>query len=99
MTFETADKALEIVFKSPNPAIKIEFQGGEPLLNFELIRHIVTKAKALNETAQRELQFVIATTLSLITDEALDFCKENKVLLSCSLDGPEDLHNRNRPRP
>jgi uncharacterized protein len=99
MTFETADKALAIVFKSPNPAIKIEFQGGEPLLNFELIRYIVTKAKALNETARRELQFVIATTLSLITDEALDFCKENKVLLSCSLDGPEDLHNRNRPRP
>ena len=99
MTEETADKALQIVFRSPNPAIKIEFQGGEPLLNFDLVRYVVIKAKQINEIEKRDLQFVITTTLSLITDEILDFCKEHKILLSSSLDGPEDLHNRNRPRP
>jgi uncharacterized protein len=99
MTQETADKALQIVFKSPNPAIKIEFQGGEPLLNFDLVRYVVIKAKKINEIEKRDLQFVITTTLSLITDEILDFCKEHKIFLSSSLDGPEDLHNRNRPRP
>jgi uncharacterized protein len=99
MTEETADKALNIVFRSPNPAIKIEFQGGEPLLNFELVRYVVLKAKQINEIEKRDLQFVITTTLSLITDEILDFCKEHKIFLSSSLDGPEDLHNKNRPRP
>lgn len=99
MTEETADQALEIVFRSPNPAIKIEFQGGEPLLNFDLVRYVVLKAKQVNEVEKRDLQFVITTTLSLITDEILDFCKEHKIFLSSSLDGPEDLHNRNRPRP
>jgi His-Xaa-Ser system radical SAM maturase HxsB len=99
MTEETADQALKIVFRSPNPAIKIEFQGGEPLLNFDLIRHVVLKAEKINEFEKRDLQFVITTTLSLITDEILDFCKEHKIFLSSSLDGPEDLHNRNRPRP
>lgn len=99
MTEETADQGLKIVFRSPNPAIKIEFQGGEPLLNFELIRHVVLKAKKINEVEKRDLQFVITTTLSLITDEILDFCKDHKIFLSSSLDGPEDLHNRNRPRP
>ena len=99
MSIATADKALQIVFRSPNPAIKIEFQGGEPLLNFDLIRHVVTKAKQINEVEKRNLEFVIATTLSLITDDILDFCKEHKIFLSSSLDGPEDLHNRNRPRP
>lgn len=99
MTEETADKALKIVFRSPNPAIKIEFQGGEPLLNFELVRYVVLKAKQINEIEKRDLQFVITTTLSLITDEILDFCKEHKIFLSSSLDGPEDLHNKNRPRP
>lgn len=99
MTEETADKALQIVFRSPNPAIKIEFQGGEPLLNFDLVRYVVIKAKQINEVEKRDLQFVITTTLSLITDEILDFCKEHKIFLSSSLDGPEDLHNRNRPRP
>ncbi len=99
MSEETADMALRIVFRSPNPAIKIEFQGGEPLLNFGLIRYVVLKAKRINDAEKRDLQFVITTTLSLITDEILDFCKEHKISLSSSLDGPEDLHNKNRPRP
>lgn len=99
MTVDMAEKGLEIVFRSPNPAIKIEFQGGEPLLNFDLIKHIVRRAKEINEKQKRDLQFVITTTLSLVTDEILAFCKEHKIYLSSSLDGPEDLHNMNRPRP
>lgn len=99
MTIDMAEKALAIVFQSPNPAIKIEFQGGEPLLNFDLVKYIVNRAKEINETQQRNLQFVITSTLSLITDEILAFCKLHKIYLSTSLDGPEDLHNRNRPRP
>lgn len=99
MTKEMADKSLDFVFKSPSPAIKIEFQGGEPLLNFELIKYIVESAEARNQIVNRDLAFVIATTLSLITDEILDFCKLHKIQLSTSLDGPEVLHNSNRPRP
>ncbi|PUE50125.1 His-Xaa-Ser system radical SAM maturase HxsB [Limnohabitans sp. 2KL-51] len=99
MTIDMAEKALAIVFRSPNPAIKIEFQGGEPLLNFDLVKHIVLRAKEINETQKRDLQFVITSTLTLVTDEILVFCKSHKVYLSTSLDGPEDLHNRNRPRP
>lgn len=99
MTTEMADKALDFVFKSPNPAIKIEFQGGEPLLNFPLVRYVVEEAKKRNETKKRNLQFVIATTLSLLTDEILAFCQKHAIILSSSLDGPIDLHNTNRPRP
>ena len=99
MTYETADKGLDIVFRSPNEAVKIEFQGGEPLLNFDLIKYVVEEAEARNRSAKKDLQFVIATTLSLATDEILKYCCDHKILLSASLDGPRDLHNRNRPRP
>ncbi|MDW3687609.1 His-Xaa-Ser system radical SAM maturase HxsB [Cupriavidus sp. CV2] len=99
MTRETADKALDLVFRSPNPAIKIEFQGGEPLLNFDLIRYVVQKAERRGQTEGRDLQFVITTTLALATDDILEFCRDHKIYLSSSLDGPEDLHNKNRPRP
>ena len=99
MTGETADKALDLVFRSPNTAIKIEFQGGEPLLNFDLIRYVVENAEQRNVVEKRDLQFVITTTLSLVTDEILEFCRDHKIFLSSSLDGPEDLHNKNRPRP
>lgn len=99
MSPEVADRALELVFRSPNPSIKIEFQGGEPLLNFEIIRYVVERAEAINVAAVRNLAFVIATNLALVTDEILAFCREHDVLISTSLDGPEDLHNKNRPRP
>lgn len=98
MSTEIADRALDLVFKSPSQAIKIEFQGGEPLLNFEIIKHIVKKAQVLNQLHQRNLDFVIATNLAVLTTEILAFCRDNKVHISTSLDGPSDLHNKNRPR-
>ena len=99
MSDETAMRALDIAFSSPAARIKIEFQGGEPLLNFPLIRTIVKVAKARSSAADKMVDFVIASNLALLNDEVLDFCKSNDVLLSTSLDGPADLHNKNRPRP
>lgn len=98
MSKNMADKGLDLVFRSPSPALKIEFQGGEPLLNFELVKYIVLEAKKRNEKLNRDLAFVIATTLSLLTDEILEFCKVHNIFLSSSLDGTEELHNINRPR-
>jgi His-Xaa-Ser system radical SAM maturase HxsB len=96
---EHAEKALALVFRSPATNVKIEFQGGESLLNFELIRFIVDRAKAINNAAQRgkNLQFVIASNLTRLNDEILAFCKEHQIYFSTSLDGPEDLHNAHRP--
>lgn len=97
MSVETADKALDLVFKSPSPVLKIEFQGGESMLNFELVRHIVERAEALN-AGTRRLEFVIATNLAVATDDILEYCRDHEILISTSLDGPADLHNANRPR-
>lgn len=99
MTPEIADKALDLVFRSPSQMVKIEFQGGEPLLNFGLVKYVVTKAIEINKEKQRNLDFVIATNLALINPEILNFCKEFGIHISTSLDGPQDLHNKNRPRP
>lgn len=99
MSTATADRALDLVFRSPSPRIKIEFQGGEPLLNFPLIRYIVGRAEELNQTHRRDLAFVIATNLAMLDEEILRFCRERQILISTSLDGPADLHRKNRPRP
>ena len=99
MSRETAEAALAHVFASPSPQLKIEFQGGESLLNFDLIRWIVERAEAMNAGHGRDLGFVIATNLALIDEEMLDFCAEHQIGLSTSLDGPEALHNQNRRRP
>ena len=99
MSKDSADAALRLVFMSPAKALKIEFQGGEPLLNFELIKYIVQQADFSNRSAQKELQFVITTNLSNLNDDVLNFCRDERIYLSTSLDGPEELHNKNRPRP
>jgi uncharacterized protein len=99
MSEATADAALRHVFRSPSPQLKIEFQGGEPLLNFELIRYIVLAAERMNEIEQRNLVFVIATNLALLDDAIIAFARDHRILFSTSLDGPADLHNKNRPRP
>lgn len=99
MTEETAQRALELAFRSPSPQLKIEFQGGEPLLNFPLVRWITDEAKRMNAEHGKDLAFVIATNLALLDDEILEFCAEQGIDISTSLDGPQDLHNGNRRRP
>jgi His-Xaa-Ser system radical SAM maturase HxsB len=96
MSTEIADKSIDLVFRSPSKNIKIEFQGGEPLLNFPLIKYIVLTAKS--RSRDKTLSFVIATNLALINAEILSFCKEHEIIISTSLDGPKDIHNANRPR-
>jgi His-Xaa-Ser system radical SAM maturase HxsB len=97
MSRETADRAIALMLESPSRQLKIEFQGGEPLLNFDLIRYIVSEVERLADG--RAVQFVIASNLSPLTDEILGLAAAHKIFFSTSLDGPADLHNRNRPRP
>lgn len=99
MSEGTAMRALDVALSAPATSIKIEFQGGEPLLNFDLIRTIVAAAGERAAARGKHVEFVIASNLALLNGEILAFCKENSVLLSTSLDGPADIHNRNRPRP
>ena len=99
MTELIAEKALKIALDSPSKTIKIEFQGGEPLLNFSLIEKIVANAQVDALKIGKKVDFVIASNLALLNENILDFCKNNNILLSTSLDGPRELHNKNRPRP
>jgi uncharacterized protein len=98
MSSGTAERALDLMFRSPAPALKMEFQGGEPLLNFDLIRWLVLRAEERNQVEQRDLQFVIASNLSPLTEDILEFCHDHGIHLSTSLDGPRELHDANRPR-
>ncbi len=99
MSIETARASLDLCFRSPSKHLKIEFQGGEPLLNFDLIKWIVLEANKRNQQRRKDLAFVIATNLALVDRTILEFCREHSILISTSLDGPSALHNANRPRP
>ena len=99
MTVETAEAALAVAFCTPSRSLKIEFQGGEPLLNFGTIKWTVLRAKEIAVEYEKEVSFVITTNLALLDDDVISFCRDEEIFISTSLDGPESLHNRNRPRP
>jgi len=97
MTKKTAKKVVEKIFESPSNNIKIEFQGGEPLLNFDIIKYIIEKAEWINLFKKRNLEFVICTNLTSIDEKMLKWLKGHKIFISTSIDGPKALHNLNRP--
>ena len=93
MSIETALKITDMIFQSPTKNLKIEFQGGEPTLNWKVIVATVEYAEKLSKETQKEISFVICTNLTGINEEQLLYCKEHNIFISTSLDGPEFLHN------
>lgn len=94
MTEEIAERAVDVALTSPNDNLSFEFQGGEPLANFSVIKHIVeyTELKKKSKT----ITYNIVTNLTLITQEIIDFIKKYNVGISTSIDGNELVHNMNR---
>lgn len=96
MTKVTAAKVLDAIFSSPAGNMNIEFQGGEPFLNWPVLEYMVKEAKARTKASGKKIGFSVVTNLSEMTDARLDFLVKNNVAICTSLDGPEDLHNKNR---
>jgi His-Xaa-Ser system radical SAM maturase HxsB len=97
MSQEVLRKSVELMLSTPAPRITMEFQGGEPLVNFDLVREAVRLAEEQSQRAGKTIDYVLCTNLSLLEDAHLDFCKQHSVLISTSLDGPAELHDKNRP--
>lgn len=99
MSLNYIDKGIDIMFKSPNPHVTMEFQGGEALLAFENIKYAVEKAERISHDTGKGLTKVICTNLALINEEILSYCMEHEILISTSLDGPKHVHDKNRHKP
>lgn len=99
MSRQHIDRGVDIMFQSPNPHVTMEFQGGEALLAFENIVYAVEKAKKIALEKDKGITFVICTNLALVNREILEYCKENSILISASLDGPKEVHDSNRHKP
>lgn len=95
MSIETAKKAVDIALQSPSDYLTFEFQGGEPLLNFETIRYIIEYSKSVNNG--KYIDYNLVSNLTFLTDEMIEFFKENNVSICTSIDGDRELQNINRP--
>lgn len=94
MSKEVAEKCVDIALSSPTRFLTFEFQGGEPLANFDVLKHIVTYTN--EKKGSKNVVFSMVSNLSLLNDEMLDFLIEHNVSISTSLDGPQSVHDGNR---
>jgi His-Xaa-Ser system radical SAM maturase HxsB len=77
-----------------SPPYKIEFQGGEPLLAFDFIIEFYEQMKQV--ASETDFSIVIATSLSLINEEILDWCVGKNINFSTSIDAGKKAHNKHR---
>ncbi len=102
MTFETAKKAIDWYYhylfeaSSYNPyrTPVVAFYGGEPLLNFELIKFCVNYIKG--KYRKQNTYFTLTTNGTLLSDEIISFLVQENIHPIVSLDGPKSEHDRNR---
>ncbi len=97
MNFETARKAIDFFAgQSPSDKLSICFFGGEPLLNFELMKKVIAYVKNIEEKAGKTYTFSMTTNGTLINQEISDFIEENKISLIISIDGNKEMTDANR---
>ena len=94
MTAEIARKAIDIALCSPERSLSFEFQGGEPLLCFDVLKDAVEYAES--RKSGKELSFSVVSNLSVLTSEMADYISKRHISVSTSLDGPAWLQNSNR---
>ena len=94
MTEDVAKRAVDIALSAPSKYLTFEFQGGEPLLNFPIIKYIVEYAASKQQ--DKIIEYNIVSNLTLLTDEMIDFIRAHQIGISTSLDGGAALHDKNR---
>jgi len=99
MTPEIGEKTVDLIFQTTSPSVTIEFQGGEPLVNFSVVQHIIEYALKKNAEAGKQLEFTMVSNLAYMDDAKLEYLLEHKVQICTSIDGPRDLHDKQRKLP
>ena len=96
MTINVAKEAVDFLLNRSRDcdSVSIGFYGGEPLLEFKLLKEIVLYAKSV--FAGKPIMFHLTTNCSLINDEVIDFFYLHSINVLISLDGPKDIHNSKR---
>ena len=96
LTAEVAEQVVDRILETTSPDVTIEFQGGEPLVNWPVVRHLVDYALEKNRVAGKSLEFTLVSNLAAMDEEKLAFLLGHKVQVCTSVDGPAPLHNKQR---
>ena len=99
MSAEVGRAALDFLVRSSGKRhqLEVDFFGGEPLMNFQVVRELVAYGRSLEKEHDKKFRFTLTTNGVLLTDAILDFCNREMSNLVLSLDGRPEVHDRMRP--
>ena len=99
MSFEVGKKALDFLVANSGSRrnLEVDFFGGEPLMNWEVVKQLVEYGRSIEEANNKKFRFTLTTNGVLLNDDILDFVNKEMGNIVLSTDGRKEVHDRMRP--
>ena len=99
MSFETGKKALDfLIANSGNRRnLEVDFFGGEPLMNFQVVKDLVAYGREQEKLHDKKFRFTLTTNGVLLNDDIMEFANREMANVVLSIDGRKEIHDRMRP--
>ncbi len=98
MSFEVGRRALDFLMENSGNRtnLEVDFFGGEPLMNFDVVKRLVEYARSVEKERGKNFRFTLTTNGMLIDDEVIDFANREMSNVVLSLDGRKEINDRTR---
>ncbi len=99
MSFEAGKKALDLLIESSGARknLEVDFFGGEPLLNWDVVKQLVAYGRSREAECNKKFRFTLTTNGVLLNDEVMEFCNREMGNVVLSIDGRKEVHDHMRP--
>jgi uncharacterized protein len=99
MSYETGKQALDFLIANSGSRrnLEVDFFGGEPLLNFDVVRQLVAYGREQEKIHDKHFRFTLTTNGVLLGDEVMEFANREMDNVVLSIDGRKEVHDRMRP--
>ena len=99
MSRDTAKQAIDFLLRqsADSDSVRVTIFGGEPLLNYDLVKYIIGYAKKQALKHNKKVYFGMTTNGVLLDEDKIDFLIKEKVDMTFSFDGPQEVQDKNRP--
>ena len=98
MSFEVGKRALDFLIENSGTRrnLEVDFFGGEPLMNWDVVKELVSYARVQEKIHNKNFRFTLTTNGILVDDDVIDFCNKEMSNVVLSLDGRKEVHDRLR---
>jgi uncharacterized protein len=99
MSYEVGKKALDFLVENSGSRrnLEVDFFGGEPLLNFDVVKKLVAYGRELEKTKDKHFRFTLTTNGVLLNDDVIEFANKEMDNIVLSVDGRKEIHDHMRP--